>query len=749
MKSKKMQIIQSIVLTIIISIAFVFLGAMYIREIKTQHTIETENYLFEITKQSKEVIKTQINSTLQTVNAMSSLIEEVETFNIDNLLTYLKEEKNSNLFISLGFIDLNGMGHFIGHNDTYKNIDLSNEDYIKKALNGQFSVSDTIKYTLYDEYINCYAVPIFNKDKIIGVLCAVMKNEVFENILSISSFYGQGFSFVINKNGEVITHSSDINLNHNINNIFDLNFDNQKTFYQTKNNITEKVEGMFTYISNGEKKLATYMPIGVNDWYIVNVVPKASINQNFNKVIKLSIVVVIIAIIMFIFLVLHINRIEKNSKENIAKLIYYDKLTGAFNKNKFTFEAKNILKKNIFSYALIAIDINNFKFINELFGYNEGNFLLKHISNVLSNNLNENEFFFRDSADKFGFLMKYENEAILNKRLFLIMQRISEFMFTNNQKYNVTVSSGINLITNQDNMDFDLLIDQAFLALTKAKGGHVNKYAFYDEELHKKIIQRSIIENNMQSALENHEFIIYLQPKYDLNTQNIVGAEALVRWKTPEQKIIPPNSFIPIFEKNGFITKLDMYVLNEICKVIKNWTNKGYKMFPISVNQSRIHLYNDSYLEQIKQIIEERNISAEMIILEVTENIALENNDNLKNVIDTLHKIGFTISMDDFGSGYSSLNVLKDVPIDELKLDKMFLAETGDINKGKKIIAKIIELAKNLCIKTVSEGVETQEQAEFLKEIGCDIAQGFYFAKPIPIYDFEKLAFGKTFSIES
>ena len=236
---------------------------------------------------------------------------------------------------------------------------------------------------------------------------------------------------------------------------------------------------------------------------------------------------------------------------------------------------------------------------------------------------------------------------------------------------------------------------------------------------------------------------MYLQPKYYLKDGSMHSAEALVRWYSSDGVIHYPDEFIPVFEENGFITELDMYMLEEACRKVSQWKQQGYKVSPVSVNQSRVFFYDEEYLDKFHEIVDQYHIDPSLIILEVTESVAMSNLEQVKMVIRKLHKIGFSISMDDFGSGYSSLNTLKDLDIAELKLDKDFLSEQSTSERGKIVIESVIHLAKALSITTVAEGIENDVQLDFMKSICCDIGQGYYFAKPMPAEEFERLLLKK------
>lgn len=245
------------------------------------------------------------------------------------------------------------------------------------------------------------------------------------------------------------------------------------------------------------------------------------------------------------------------------------------------------------------------------------------------------------------------------------------------------------------------------------------------------------LEKDFKEGIKNNEFKIYLQPKFDIKTEKIVGTEALIRRKK-EGKLIMPNSFIPEYEKTGIITKLDMFVFENICKKLKEWEEKKYKLLPVAINESRRNLYNKNHVNQLKQIVKYYNVNPNLIELELTETVVVENLESAKEAERRVHDLGFVVSMDDFGVGYSSFYMLKNINIDILKIDKSFSDEVMEDKRGRIILESIIDMSKKLEIKTVAEGIEKKEQLEYLRQIGCDMVQGYYFEKPLPIEEFEK-----------
>ena len=248
---------------------------------------------------------------------------------------------------------------------------------------------------------------------------------------------------------------------------------------------------------------------------------------------------------------------------------------------------------------------------------------------------------------------------------------------------------------------------------------------------------KNILEKDFEEGIENNEFKIFLQPKFDIKTEKIVGAEALIR-RQKDNKLIMPNSFIPDYEKTNLITKLDMFVFESIAEKLKEWKEKNYKLFPIAVNESRKVLYNKNHINELEKIVKKYNINPSLIELELTETAVVKDIKSAKDAEKQVHSLGFIVSMDDFGVGYSSFYMLKNINIDILKIDKSFSDEVIEDERGRIILESIINMAKKLEIKTVAEGIETKEQVEYLKQIGCDMVQGYYFEKPISIEEFEQ-----------
>ena len=429
-----------------------------------------------------------------------------------------------------------------------------------------------------------------------------------------------------------------------------------------------------------------------------------------------------------------------NVTEVIERINTRDSLTGLPSISDFTEKAKKLLKsypdKN---YAIICMDIDKFKYINETLGSDAADKILISIAYVLSSLYYYDELVCRSTADKFIMLLRYTDLTNFNKRLTIINQKLFEMQQNDYKNIKITVISGIYLVAGDDRSNISFMIDKASVARRVVKGSHKNDYRIYDEQLHNLVTKEKDIESKMQNALDNREFEVYLQPKKNLADNTIFGAEALVRWRANDGTIILPDEFIPLFEKNGFVVEVDFYVYEEVFKTIRRWIDEGKSAVVVSVNVSRLHLINKEFIPKIKKLIERYLVPPRLIELELTESIFVDYGDYLFDTISKLKSIGFSISIDDFGSGYSSLNLLKDLPVDVIKLDKSFFPNNTIDDKEKIVVSNIVKLAKDLCIKVIAEGVETKEHADYLKEIGCEMAQGYLFGRPVPISEFEAL----------
>lgn len=411
-----------------------------------------------------------------------------------------------------------------------------------------------------------------------------------------------------------------------------------------------------------------------------------------------------------------------------------DTVTGCYTKIKFFQQVREMLAEVVDeTFAFVRFDIDRFKMINNFYGFKEGDRVLKNVASELRKMSQTfgNFVYGRLENDVFACCMPYkqENVDLLVNAMQIKMKKV-------NKDYNIKVSYGVYLIDDCD-MDVADMYDRASLAAKNCKGKFMENVAYYDSSMIENMRHEQSIINEVNRALEEEQFQVFLQPKVNLMTGRAYGAEALVRWKHPEKGMISPADFVPIYERNGIIGRLDQYMWRHVCALLRKWIDEGKNPDPISVNVSRVNIYNPHLLEIFKKLIAEYKIPAHLLNLELTESAFMEDQDLVMKTMSKLHQIGFQIMMDDFGSGYSSLNILKDMEVDYLKIDMKFLAEDEFNGKGEKVLTSVIRMAKWLHMPSIVEGVETAEQVDFLKCIGCEYAQGYYFAKPMSVEDYE------------
>ncbi|MFI3174464.1 MAG: bifunctional diguanylate cyclase/phosphodiesterase [Bacillota bacterium] len=429
----------------------------------------------------------------------------------------------------------------------------------------------------------------------------------------------------------------------------------------------------------------------------------------------------------------------KNTADYIRQLEGVDLLTSAYSEKGFSAHYENAIRnKKEDEYMLCTVDISKFKHINDSKGFSTGNKLLIKIAGVLRKFVRSQELFCRMNGDKFALLLQCNSNDEAKARINSLFDKLEAMRAENFLDVGIIYACGV--VSVEKDIEMNLLLDKANVARQSAKGSHKNTISFFDVEMERKLSNEIKIESRIAQAVKDGEFTPYLQPKFNLQTMEICGAEALVRWITPAGMIFPDN-FIPLFEKNGFITTLDFIVYKQVMKHIRSCLDRGIKVYPISVNVSRNHIRNKNFTKQIMALVEEYDVPIELLELEITESTFIEDREVLKFFVDNINHIRIKVSIDDFGSAYSSLQVLKDINMDILKIDKGFLDNIGsdrEFTKDELVLKNIIFLAKDLNCKVICEGIETQNQIDILKKIGCELGQGYVFAKPMPIEEYEE-----------
>lgn len=432
---------------------------------------------------------------------------------------------------------------------------------------------------------------------------------------------------------------------------------------------------------------------------------------------------------------------EKEMKEKIFNLAYYDDLTGLTNKHYFEKEVEFKLKNHLDygkKFAIIYLGIDNFKKINNTMGYFHGDTILKVIAKKLLEFVEEVDVISRFSGDEFVLLVSNFNNN--NHPIDIAKSIINSIDSLWNDKlidYYINISLGVSIYP-EHGKTYNALLTNANMAMHVVKDSGGNNFEIYNERIYLNKLEYLTIENDLRRAISNNEFILYYQPKVCFKSKKIFGVEALIRWNHPHKGMISPFKFISVAEKNGLIKDIGTWVIREVCDQIEKWNDMGYEKIKISINLSPMEFRQKNLVRIINEIFEDRSIDTKYIEFEITESAIFENIDESIEIINSIKELGAKISLDDFGTGYSSLSYLRDLPIDILKLDKSFMRDLRN-QKNKSIIKSMIDLSHDLGLEVVAEGVETKEDVENLSELECDIGQGYYFYKPMPANELEKL----------
>lgn len=433
-------------------------------------------------------------------------------------------------------------------------------------------------------------------------------------------------------------------------------------------------------------------------------------------------------------------KLEVRNKE-LSEQAKRDPLTGVYQLEPFKEMAQRIMDAEAqYHYALVYTDFADFRYINDLLGHGFGDQILAKYGEILLMGLRNGEVCGRVSADNFVLLLRYQDKGEIAQRQRAADQKIVQYLRGTHAGQLLPTRCGICCVEDVvEDLRIDGFLDRANFARKAVKSDPNLNYVYYDESIRRRLWEQKDVENKMLDALDNREFTVFYQPKVDLHTGKMSCAEALVRWQSQGGSIIPPDRFIPVFERRHLIDQLDQFVFEEVCRWLRSMLDAGKPALPVSVNVSRLQFYDQNFVERYAGIRDKYAIPPGLLEIEFTESIAIDNTALLVRTVNRLKKEGFTCTIDDFGKGYSSLGMLKSLPIDILKIDSFFFADGPDREKDLAIVESIVELVRKFGIKTVAEGIETQEQVKYLRGIGCDYIQGYVFYRPMPQQDYERL----------
>lgn len=723
------------------------------REMREQADAETTALLTTISNQIIETTTNSIDSWFSQLTMAERMISDLDSGatqeEIDRLLYIINSEVS---FDSTAIMLENGDLYF--NRDSHYNI--FSEIIAQKIILDRTSYVGNIHISGVGERV-VFGLPYelvgdrnerlsIGGSKVSGIM-GVLRTESFATLLNTNAFGNQTYVTLIEKDGSRVAASGNDELDSGVSNIYQTFEEclSDVVYRETVARVTAGETGLAEMTYRDMRLLLYYSPLDRvasasaastdinNDWRIVIFTPYNLVLQNVKQAFYSLQVIMSAIVAAFACIVFGISATTTFYARKNKMLQFTDPLTGSINQERLAIDGLRTLASGK-PYAIVYFNYLRFKYINERVGTTVSNSLIKDTYDFLQSRLEDDELISHIYADRYILVIRNNGREKVEERLKLICNHLIQRLSAR-YEVNETVSLGV-YFTTGDDKDFNIICDRARIAQESIKGGYqaVN-IGYFDEQMYIDEIEKMSIEQNAEFALKEGQFVVHYQPKWSLEKQCFIGSEALVRWNNPSSALVSPGIFIPIFEKNGFITKLDLYVFERVCQDMRKSINRGYKVMPVSVNLSRIHLLQPNFLNDFIAIREKYEIPAHLIEYELTESTVLSNAGTLKAVIEKIHHSGCLCSIDDFGSGYSSLNMLNNFQFDLVKLDRsLFYSTVGFNDRSRLVVNSIVALAHQLGMKVVAEGVESEEQIAYLSSIGCDAIQSFYFSKPLP-YD--------------
>ena len=729
----------------LIFLCFLVGGLGYVWFVRQWNEEQSIRFLNDATLQRRAALLQQFEGDLQVLRGVAVSLGQMDLSDGETVFGILDTINQGNFFVRMGLAGTNGSTSLVDLNGTiYHDYDLSGASFFRRALNGNDSVSRTFHERLTDEYVNYYAVPILKQDQVAGVLCAVNKEEILRKIISVPVFRGEGHFAVVDEKGDLVapTETSHPAFALGANLLDHVSFPNDERLRFSRA-LTENLAGSFKFSIGADQQLGVLQPLGINKWFVLSTTPRSSINAYYNRTAVGITVLIVAASLVFLLLMYRQIRTMSKSQKALERLAYTDPLTGRRNYTKFALDADRMIKTHPNrNFAVWSFDIKNFGRINELYGNATGDLMIERVADLFAAQESEFFVFCRHSADLFAGLYGYERKEELSLWSAELFENLLECGCIAECSLRIDGAMGLYCIGDFETVPtIDEMLNRASVAKKEAKETAGSEVRFFTHEMSERIRREMQLEASGRTAVAEGEIFFFLQPKVSIqNGYRITGAEVLARWLHPSYGWIPPTEFIPLFEHSGFVVTLDRAIFEQACRWYSSRRPSRENDFTqLAINVSRQGLLRDDFVEYYVSVKRKYGIADGVLELEFTESVILNDHERFQNIVVELQNNGFICSIDDFGSGYSSLNVLKNLPINVLKLDALFFRESNDLSRAQTVIANFIGMAKKLRIRTVAEGVENKTQVEFLKNTGCDVVQGYVFSQPLSHQDFELL----------
>ena len=492
-----------------------------------------------------------------------------------------------------------------------------------------------------------------------------------------------------------------------------------------KDDIKANKSGFMENAVNGEKTFSAYTPIEqVHDWYLVTSVPTDVIAENGNIVMKIFYMVMVSLVLIFLVSICYFAWNKRRQKRVLEKIAFVDNVTGGNTYNKFLVDVQETLSNKINKqFYILSFDVDNFKYINNFYGFACGDKILRQIYSSVSVWMQPGETAARISGDRFVcFLLDADEERI--EALFSAIRNITE------ENLILHFSAGVYVIKDYDE-NINLMVDKASVAAQTIKGVLNQHVVYYSKKFDDMTAHNEELKRDLKLAIKNDEFVAFYQPKVDINSGKLVGAEALIRWRTRDNKLIAPGDFIPLSEKTGLVTDLDMIVFEKVLAFLRTSLDAGVECVPISVNFSRLHFSNEKFLPTLLQKMEKYQVPAHLIELELTESAIFDNFSIIYDFTEKVREYGVAVAMDDFGSGYANLNAVLRIPFSAVKMDRSLLSGVSSDPQTATFYRSIVMILQHMGYKVIAEGAETEKEVKLLEKWGVDMIQGYYFSRPL------------------
>ncbi len=726
-------------ISFIIFILFFFSVFFCTNRISNELERQLETNLIDVANQNALAISNQLNDNYMLLDSLFAEIKEIPGDMSENVML-LKGFVKANNLKRVGFCDTDGTTY------TTDNVvaNLSYREFFQRGMQGKSTITGVLTDALRpdaDEKVIIFSSPMYDDttNELLGVFGLIYDAEVINASLQVECFEGQGCSFATNEAGDIsIAMSYDsIQLSQNLyTDILSRNPGNTEVINTIRRNISSNTPNLGKLFIDLVEYYYYRTPILIADgeivWNVFTLVPTGYLLQRLKPVRNTMYLMIFLSIFLVVAAMISYLIIFSSQRRLVQRLAYRDSVTGGAN---YAYFKRQLLAKsrNRCGY-IVSMDIQHFSNITITAGSAAADDMIKKTWELIKQSIKDNEYAARVRDDYFVMLLNMSDDTDVSRRLEQLSDEVHDLAIA----YDAPgVRACFGIYPMEDITALDDSYNKAKIGCEFAKERHDKCYAFYSEVDHEELLKNQQLEERFDFALANHNFEIWYQPKYSADTRELVGSEALVRWRETDGKLIPPGRFIPLFERDGCISRLDEYVFREVCRKQKYWLDNGFKVCPVSVNISRATIYGANVVDKYLGILDSFELPHEYIQLEVLES-AISGKADIAKILERFRLSGVHILMDDFGTGYSSLATLNMHCFDTLKLDKSLIDCIGG-KDGETLLHYVIKMGRHLGLHITAEGVEYESQLSYLQEQKCDDIQGYLFSKPLHVMDYERL----------